>query len=106
MRVACASLGTRLTLASSGSLAQRFTAEPLVYSPIGEFVRSWWVATAAKLNMVPNTQCSNPIFQKVLDQYGTLNWLLFKWEPTQLHGDEIIRLLTHGPQVLSPSAHA
>jgi hypothetical protein len=84
---------------------QRFTAEPLVYSPVGEFVRSWWLSTAAKLHMAPNSRCSNPDFQRVLDRYGAMNWLLFKWKPTQLQGDEIIRLLTHGPQAQAQPAY-
>jgi len=84
---------------------QRFTAEPLVYSPVGEFVRSWWLSTAAKLHMAPNSRCSNPDFQRVLDRYGAMNWLLFKWKPAQLQGDEIIRLLTHGPQAQAQPAY-
>ena len=36
---------------------RRFTAEPLVYSPLGEFVRSWWNGMSAKLGMAPNTMC-------------------------------------------------
>ena len=84
---------------------QRFTAEPLVYSPVGEFVRSWWLSTAAKLNMAPNSRCSNPDFERVLDRYGTMNWLLVKWKPAQLQGDEIIRLLTHGPQAQAQPAY-
>jgi len=83
---------------------RRFTAEPLVYSPVGEYIRAWWESTAAKLGMAPNTPCSDKRFQAVLDQYGTLNWLLFKWEPKGLQGDEIISLLLNGPQAAQSTA--
>lgn len=33
---------------------------------------------------------------------GALNWMLFKWEPERLQGDEIIRLLTHGAEQAAP----
>ena len=77
-----------------------FTAEPLVYSPLGEFFRSWWVGCADKIGMsIDGTkQCPDPKFQEVLNSFGTLNWLLFKWEREKLAGDEIIHMLVHGPQ--------
>jgi len=80
-----------------------FTAEPLVYSPMGEFIRSWWSSMAAKLGMKPNTKCADSRYQAVLDQFGTLNWLLFKWEPDALHGDTVVRLLTHGVEAQAPA---
>ena len=61
-----------------------FTAEPLVYSPLGEFIRSWWVGTAATIDMPEGQMCPRAEFQAVLNGFGTLNWLLFKWKPEQL----------------------
>ena len=82
-----------------------FTAEPLVYSPLGEFIRAWWEGTALKIGMKTGELCPHKAFQDVLNGFGTLNWLLFKWEPSQLHGDTIIRLLTHGAEAMSEPAH-
>jgi hypothetical protein len=31
-------------------------------------------------------------YQEVLNDYGTLNWLLFKWPKDKLHGDEILQV--------------
>jgi len=84
---------------------RRFTAEPLVYSPVGEYIRAWWMGTAAKLDMKTGEMCKKPQFQKVLDGFGTLNWLLFKWEPSQLEGGTIIRLLTHGAEAVQEAPH-
>ena len=81
----------------------KFTAEPLVYSPLGDYIRSWWDGTAAKLGMGKNELCKDDRFQQVLNSYGTLNWLLFKWPPEELHGDEIIHLLVHGPEAAAPT---
>ena len=83
---------------------RRFTAEPLVYSPVGDFIRSWWVGVADMIDMKPGEMCPDARYQKVLDGYGTLNWLLFQWKPEQLHGDEIIHLLVHGPQAMASAA--
>ena len=77
---------------------QRFTAEPLVYSPVGEYIRAWWTGASAKIGMKTGERCSDERYAKVLDGFGTLNWMLFKWPPEQLHGDEIIHLLVNGPQ--------
>ena len=82
---------------------QRFTAEPLVYSPVGEYIRAWWSGASAKIGMKMGERCGDERYAKVLDNYGTLNWLLFKWPPEQLHGDEIIHLLVHGPQAQTPA---
>ena len=79
---------------------QRFTAEPLVYSPVGEYIRSWWNGMAVMLGMADwskehggyvfgNRKCTDQRFQDVLDGYGTLNFLLFKWEPERLDGDQV-----------------
>ena len=83
---------------------RKFTAEPLVYSPLGNFIRSWWAGVAEIIGMKPNTPCPDPRYQKVLDGFGTLNWLLFQWEPERLQGDEIIHLLVHGPQAQGQAA--
>jgi hypothetical protein len=48
--------------------------------------------------MKTGERCSDERYAKVLDGFGTLNWMLFKWPPEQLHGDEIIHLLVNGPQ--------
>ena len=84
-----------------------FTAEPLVYSPLGEFFRSWWVGCADKIGMsIDGTkQCPDPKFQEVLNSFGTLNWLLFKWEREKLAGDEIIHMLVHGPQAAAEARY-
>ncbi len=66
---------------------------------MGEYIRSWWAGTAAKIGMKTGEMCQDERYQNVLNGYGTLNWLLFKWPPEQLHGDEIIHMLVHGPQV-------
>ena len=63
---------------------RRFTAEPLVYSPVGEFIRAWWEGTAAKIGMKTGELCKDSRYQDVLNGFGTLNWLLFKWEPKQV----------------------
>ena len=55
-----------------GDAAERtFTAEPLVYSPVGEYIRSWWEGTAAKLGMRTGEMCADERFQTVLNRYGT-----------------------------------
>ena len=36
---------------------RRFTAEALVYSPLGEYIRAWWESTAVKLGMQTGQQC-------------------------------------------------
>jgi len=81
---------------------QRFTAEPLVYSPVGEYLRAWWESTRLKIGMEMNTQHPDKRYAEVLSGYGALNWMLFKWEPERLQGDEIIRLLTHGAEQAAP----
>lgn len=79
-------------------MSTSFTAKPLVHSPLGNFIRSWWLATAPKLGVV-NGQTDNQEYAAVLSRYGTLNWLLFSWEDERLGGEEILRLLTVGPVV-------
>ena len=71
---------------------------------MGEFIRAWWEGTAAKIGMKTGEMCKDQRFQDVLNNFGTLNWLLFKWEPAQLHGDEIIHLLVNGPEAQQRAA--
>ena len=76
---------------------RRFTAEPLVYSPLGEYVREWWEGTATKIGIRSAGElCRDERYLKVLNDFGTLNWLLFKWQPEQLHGDEVLHMMLHG----------
>jgi len=76
-----------------------FSAEALVLSPIGEYVRQWWIHTAKKIGIDPNAPAGVPApLQRVLDGYGTLNWILFKWERKDLQGDQILDLVINGPQ--------
>ena len=46
---------------------QRFTAEPLVYSPVGEYLRGWWESTRLKIGMEMNAQHSDRRYQEVLN---------------------------------------
>ena len=55
---------------------RHFTAEPLVFSPIGDYIRAWWEGTASKLGMTMNQQADDPRYMSVLNQFGLLGWRL------------------------------
>ena len=69
--------------------------EPLVLSPLGEHVRLWWAATAERLHVVGG-KCASVRHQRVLEQYGALNWLLFGWPRAQLGAATLIPLVERG----------
>jgi len=78
-----------------------FNMEALVQSPIGEYVRAWWMATAHKLGIDPNNPGKvSDAHQAVLNNYGTLNWLLFSWDKKDLDGHRILSLVVNGPSAL------
>ena len=64
-----------VTEAEEADLSLELNLEPLVLSPLGEHVRAWWEATAQRLHVVGG-KCASARHQRVLEQYGPLNWLL------------------------------
>ena len=64
-------------------------------SPLGEHVRLWWAATAERLHVVGG-KCASVRHQRVLEQYGALNWLLFGWPRAQLGAATLIPLVERG----------
>jgi hypothetical protein len=80
---------------AEADLSLELNLEPLVLSPLGEHVRAWWAATAERLRVVGG-KCASARHQRVLEQYGALNWLLFGWPREQLGAATLIPLVERG----------
>ena len=68
-------VGQEGEVTEAADLGLELNLEPLVLSPLGEHVRAWWAATAERLRVVGG-KCASARHQRVLEQYGALNWLL------------------------------